>query len=274
MFQAPRKKKNGFQVAFGILELIYHTTVRQVRKSHGNAIIGLLLNLAQTLVLVGVFFVMFSLLGLRGASIRGDFLLYLMSGIFLFITHVKTVGAVVGSDGPTSAMMKHGPMNTIIVIASSALAALYIQVLSVLVVLFVYYAAFTPFTIYNPAGAFAMLLLSWAYGIAVGMVFLALKPRFPNFVGIATTVYQRANMIASGKMFVAKTLPSWMLPFFDWNPLFHCIDQSRGFTFINYTATVTSISYPVTVTLVMMMIGLMGEFYTRKHASLSWSAGR
>ena len=25
-----------------------------------------------------------------------------------------------------------------------------------------------------------------------------------------------------------------MLTIFDWNPLFHTIDQARGFTFINY----------------------------------------
>jgi ABC-type polysaccharide/polyol phosphate export permease len=42
-------------------------------------------------------------------------------------------------------------------------------------------------------------------------------------------VYQRANMIASGKMFIVNTRPPFMLTMFDWNPLFHCIDKARGF---------------------------------------------
>jgi ABC-type polysaccharide/polyol phosphate export permease len=274
MFQTQNNRPSGLFSAFSILELIYHATVREVRKTHGNALIGLVLNMMQTIVLGVAFYVMFSVLGLRGSAIRGDFLLYIMSGIFLFMTHTKAMGAVVGSDGPSSPMMKHAPMNTVVSITSAALAALYIQVLSVMVVLFFYHTAFSLITIYDPAGAFAMILLAWATGVAVGMVFLALKPWYPGFVGLASTIYARANMIASGKMFVAKTLPGSMLALFDWNPLFHAIDQARGFVFINYTATVSSIGYPVKVAIVLIMVGLMGEFYTRKHASLSWSAGK
>ena len=56
-----------------MLELIYHATVRSVRKSHGNAIIGLAMSILQTVILVAVFFFLFELLGMRGNSIRGDF---------------------------------------------------------------------------------------------------------------------------------------------------------------------------------------------------------
>ncbi|MBB3994079.1 hypothetical protein GGR95_001720 [Sulfitobacter undariae] len=32
--------------------------------------------------------------------------------------------------------------------------------------------------------------------------------------------------------------------------------------------------YALWVGLVLVMVGLMGEFYTRRHASISWSARR
>jgi ABC-type polysaccharide/polyol phosphate export permease len=271
MFRAPvRRTRTGG--AFEILELIYHSAVRKVRNTHGNAVIGLLINIVQTVLLVAVFYVMFELLGLRGNAIRGDFLLYIMSGVFLFFTHTKAVGAVAGADGPTSPMMKHAPMNTIVSIAGAALSALYIQVLSGAVVLFVYHAAFTPITIHDPVGTMGMLLLSWLSGVAIGTIFYAAKPWAPEVVGIITQTYQRANMIASGKMFVANMMPGYILVFFDWNPLFHCIDQARGFIFVNYFPHFSSISYPIYVTLACLMVGLMAEFYTRRHASLSWSA--
>ncbi len=73
-------------------------------------------------------------------------------------------------------------------------------------------------------------------------------------------------------MFLANTLPSSMLAMFDWNPLFHCIDQARGFAFVNYFPHNSNISYPLKVTVVLLMIGLMGEFIARKRMSLSWSA--
>jgi len=115
MFQVEAKKTRS-RTIFGMLELVYHATVREV----------------------------FALLGMRGAAIRGDFLLYIMSGIFLFLTHTKAMGAVVGSEGPASPMMQHAPMNTAISITAAALASLYLQTLSLVFVLFIYHVAFVP----------------------------------------------------------------------------------------------------------------------------------
>jgi len=273
MFEA-RESIGMIGSAGSMLRLIFHNTVRSVRKTHGNAVIALLLNIVQTVLMVAVFYVMFSILGLRGLAIRGDFLLYIMSGIFLFMVHIKALSSVVKSEGPASAMMHHLPMNTAVAIASAALGSLYIQTLSMLIVLFVYHAGWGPIEIHDPIGAYAMVLLAWFSGLSIGMIFLALKPWMPGFVDMGATLFQRANMFASGKMFVANSLPAYMLSMFDWNPLFHCIDQARGFVFINYNPHFTSLDYPFYVSIACLTIGLMGEFYTRKHASISWSARR
>ncbi len=258
----------------GMAELIYHATVRDIRKSHRNALMGLFLNIMQTVVFILAFYIMFEVLGMRGSALRGDFLLYIMSGIFLFLTHTKAMSAVINSEGPASPMMQHAPMNTIIAICAGALSSLYLQLLSLFLVLCVYHIAVVPITIDNPAGAMGMLLLSWFSGVAIGVVFLAIKPWAPDFVDVASGVYARANMIASGKMFVANTLPASMIAFFDWNPLFHTIDQARGFIFLHYSPHFSSVSYPLYLSIGLLMLGLMGEFYTRKSASLSWDAGR
>ena len=80
---------------FGMAELIYHSIVRDVRKTHRNALVGLLMNMMQTIVFVLTFYAMFELMGMSGDTIRGDFLLYIMSGIFLFMCHTKAMSAVV-----------------------------------------------------------------------------------------------------------------------------------------------------------------------------------
>ncbi len=262
--------KSGWTATVRTLELIYHTAVRNVRKSHNNAIIAILLNMLQIALMVLVFYFMFTILGLRGMAVRGDFLIYIMSGIFLYITHLKAMGAVVGSDGPSSAMMLHAPMNTAISIAGNIVSALYIQILSMATILFIYHVAVTPVVIKDPIGTFAMFLLAFFTGLGVGLILLAIKPWFPSFVAIFTTVYQRANMIASGKMFLANTLPGYMIAMFDWNPLFHCIDQARGYAFANYFPRNSNWEYALWLGITL----LMGEFYTRKHASLSWGARR
>jgi ABC-type polysaccharide/polyol phosphate export permease len=274
MFQAQRKPDNMLASAVTMWSVIYHSIVRSIRKSHANAFVAIASNILQAVLFVLAFYFMFSLLGLRGAALRGDFLLYIMSGIFLFLSHTKALGAVFGAEGPSSAMMQHAPMNTAIAIVAAALGSLYIQVLSMLIILYSYHVIYTPITIEDPAGAFAMLLLAWFTGAALGVVLLALKPWFPEFTKVFAMIYQRANMIASGKMFVANALPGFMLAIFDWNPLFHAIDQARGYIFINYVPRYTEWTYALWVGLILLMIGLMGEFYTRRRASLSWDARR
>ncbi len=271
MFRSATRKTRRAS-AFAMLEVIFHASVRNVRKTNGNAVVGLLLSIFQTVLLVAVFYFMFQFLGMRRVAVRGDYMLYLMSGVFLFMVHTKAIGAVLRTDGPTSPMMKHAPMNTIVSIASSALSSLYTQVLSVAVVLYLYHVLFTPITIDEPVGAAGMVLLSWASGVGIGMVFLAAKPWNPEAINVASSIYLRMNMIASGKMFLANAMPMYILNLFDWNPLFHTIDQGRGFLFLNYFPHYSSVLYPVWFTLVCVVIGLMGEFYTNRRASISWGA--
>lgn len=273
MFRTVRPK-SSLHSAVVILELIYHATVRSIRQQHGNAIIALGLNILTVVIMVMAFYLFFTVLGLKAAKIRGDFLLFMMSGIFIYITHIKAMGAVAGSEGPASPMMQHAPMNTAIAISSAALGSLYIQTLSLFIVLFVYHVMFNPITIYQPIYSYGMVLVGWFTGCGAGLVMLALKPWFPTFVTLFMTIYQRANMIASGKMFVVNVLPTTLYHMFSWNPLFHNIDQARGFVFINYFPHRTSLMYPIYVGIVLVMLGLIGEFYTRRHASLSWSARR
>ena len=164
MFQPSSKPQTKFGVAMAMSEVVYHSIVRSVRKAHNNAFMAIAMNMLQVVIFVLAFYVMFSVLGLRGAAIRGDFLIYIMTGIFLFMTHTKTLGAVVGSEGPANPMMLHAPMNTLVSICSAALGALYIQVLSMFMILFVYHVAFTPVVIDQPFPAFGMLMIAWFTG--------------------------------------------------------------------------------------------------------------
>ena len=55
---------------------------------------SLLMEMLQAVVFTMAFLLMFQFLGVRGAKLRGDFVLYIMSGIFLFMTHTKALNAV------------------------------------------------------------------------------------------------------------------------------------------------------------------------------------
>jgi ABC-type polysaccharide/polyol phosphate export permease len=271
MFRHKKYERSWTSLGFETLELIYHAGVRNMRKTHHNAILGLVMAIVQALLMLLVMYFMMSLFGMRRVAVRGDFMLYVMSGVFMFMTHIKAIGAVAQAEGPTSAMMMHAPMNPIISIMGAALGSLYRQTLAAAVILFVYHAIWSPIHIEDPVGMLGMYLLSWFAGVGIGMVFLSAMPWQPETVGIIKTLYQRANVIASGKMVLANNLSSSRRDLFDWNPLFHAIDQGRGFIFLNYTPRYTHIDYAIYFSLVCIMIGLMAEYFTRQHASVSWN---
>lgn len=260
--------------AFTTLALIYHMTVHNLRQTHRDPVIGLMLTVAQSVTMIAGFLVVFVILGVRSSPLRGDFIVYVMTGIFVYMTHVQTVNSVQGAGGATSAMMKHGPINTTVLITSAALAVLYRQTFSCIVIVVCYHLMFQPINLENPIACYGILLLSWFSGVAIGMVFLGLSPWMPTAAPIITRLYVRINMMASGKMFVGNSLPAFLLPMFVWNPLFHLIDQMRGYAFVNYYPRNTNVMYPIWFSLAALMIGLLAEFVTRNKISISWFAGR
>ena len=258
---------------FEFLTLVYHATIRDVRKGKGNALQALLMEVLQAAMILIFFYVMITFLGLRGVAVRGSFVLYVLSGVFLFLTHNKAVSAV-GGGGPVNPMLQHAPVTTFLLIVAGAISSLYVQILAVLVISFVANVLIDPFTVYNLKRVSLCFMVAWFSGVAIGIIFLSIRPFFPSTVSIIEQIYKRANMIFSGKMFLANTLPSHMLVFFTWNPLFHTIDQARGAAFVNYTPHHTTLSYAVHLSLVLICVGLMLEHYARITVSESWSKRR
>ncbi|MDH3264774.1 MAG: ABC transporter permease [Paracoccaceae bacterium] len=269
MFEQRRYRTTAAS-AVGMLELIHVTAVRGLREKHKSAVVGFVVDIVQTVAMLMVFYLLFQLLGLRGSAIRGDFMLFLMTGIFLYRTHIKSIGAIFSAADAVSGMMLHAPMNPVVAILGAAIGILYRQMLTVITLLFIYHAVVTPITIHEPVGAVSMVLLAWFAGCAIGLVLYSAKPWWPRGVTVFKSIYQRANVLASGKMFVANTMPGFVLQWFTWNPLFHTIDQARGFTFINYNPHYSSVAYPFFLSLTLIMIGLLVEFFTRRRVSVSW----
>jgi ABC-type polysaccharide/polyol phosphate export permease len=83
-------------------------------------------------------------------------------------------------------------------------------------------------------------------------------------------MYRRLNIITSGKMLPVNYMSAGMVAWFDWNPLFHTIDQARGAAFVNYFPRDTNMEYPVYLSLTLIMIAMMVEFWLRKNMSQSW----
>ena len=268
--QKVRVNKSTTAAAFAFLELVFDSIVRNVRLQNGNANLGLLLSVMQTLVLLALFAFLIVGLGLRTFAIRGDFIVYILTGIMLFMMHTRAVSSIMNATSATSPLLLHTPMSTLIMIAGTALSGLYMQLLAFAVILIAVHILRGGLEFYDPGAMILPFFMAWASGIAVGMLFMGLRPFAPKFVPMLSTLYRRAQMITSGKMMPANYMSAGMVEWFDWNPLFHSIDQIRGAAFVNYVPRNSNIEYPIKFTIVALCIALMVEFWLRKNMSASW----
>lgn len=178
MFTQRRTRSMGGAI-FTTAALIYHQTVQNLRKTHRNAVLGLVLTMLQASIMIGAFFLMYVILGVRAAPLRGDFMLFIMSGIFLFMAFNQCLGAVSSAGKATSAMLKHGPMNTAISMCGAALAALYNNMLTALVLVGLYHTLWQPIQIEDWKASLGMMVFAWFAGGAVGLLLLSITSWLP-----------------------------------------------------------------------------------------------
>mgnify|MGYP000633936418 CR=1 FL=1 len=244
------------------MDTLYISVIREFRGSTGGTVKGALGKFARPLLLLGVFYILYEVIG-RFPVIRGDFMLYLLTGIFLYLAHIQAVKQIKGMGHNQSGMMFYAKTSTLVNILSTAIIEAYILIVSIAVILFVIYLYRGELDIYNPPGLLTPLALAWASGLGVGLLFMAFTPLAPGVIPGLYNVYRRLQMVTSGKMFVANSIPLSVLPFFAWNPLFHSIDQARGETFVNYTPMRTSIEYPIKFTIIAITLAVIVEFALR-----------
>ena len=155
----------------------------------------------------------------------------------------------------------------------SAISAAYLQLVSAAGLIFAHHALVEPIEA-SLIAPMPQLAAGWISGLGLGLALLRLRLRRPGLASLLAMGWMRVGMVTSGAMFLGHVLPAAFLDWVVWNPLFHAIDQSRGYAFIDYNPRNSSWEYALYFSLVFLMIGLMGEFYTRQHVSSSWGARR
>jgi len=264
--KAPRQ---SFPIALqGFLSLVYAMTVRDLRIVQRNAALGIILAIATPLATTLIFYVLMEVMQMRSAPVRGDDLTFLLTGFMVFFFHIKTAGAVSGAVMPS--MMPHQRATPFLFICVKACSAGYNNALAFIVILALNYLLRGVWEMQDPLWVIATVAVAWVYGIGIGMVFLALQ-RYFAWTQVLKLAYMRIMFFTSGKFFLGNNAP--FREFYDWNPLFHIIDQTRTGVFVNYTAHTTSLGYPLIFCFIALVVGFLGENYVRRHYSVSHFPG-
>jgi len=234
--------------------VLYATSVREIRNSSGPGQLGLITNILQTLAFVAAFYVLFVVIGRREAGLRGDTMLFLLSGVLLFRMHASVISRVSAAVAANRALINYEPTKSIIFVWARALAELYEFVLASLLIIGVAALLKGGVEIFEPSGLIAPVLLAWLSGVGFGLIFMFAEAHLSWF-GVVGALYRRILMFTCGKFFVANAIPAFALPYFWWNPLFHAIDLARGATFVNYAPKHTSLDFLAGLTAIALVVG-------------------
>ncbi len=263
--------KQGFWVALtAFAALVYSLVVRDLRTEHKNASLGILLAVAQPLVMGIVFYLFMSLMGGGFNKVRGDSLTFVLLGFILFFVHVRTVAAVAGALRQD--MMNHQRLSPFLMIWVKAIGSFYKNAFALVIMIIANYLLRDVYEMQDPFLFASAFFWCWFSGIGIGIIFLAAN-RYFTWGSVLQVTYIRISFFTSGKFFVANSLPSFIRPYMDWNPLFHLLDQGRDAAFLNYTARTTSMDYVIVVTMCLFVLGMLVEHYVRVNYSASHMPG-
>lgn len=251
------------------LEVLKATIVHAIRIDTGSASLGFLSALVRPLSLLALFWVMIEGLGARGIAIRGNTIAFLLTGIFCFLVHTATISQVSSAIQKSRGMLFHAPASVFLYVLAQAFSTLYLQ--SVAAVLIITFAQVSGYglELLRPQNLLLPYLLSWASGLGIGLILMAISRYAATAATMISTLYTRIQFFTSGKFWAANMLPISMVEYFSWNPLFHLIDQMRGAAFVNYYPKYSDLAYPLRFTLITIVIGFMLEFWLRRSYSMS-----
>ncbi|MDF7826605.1 ABC transporter permease [Pontiellaceae bacterium B12227] len=236
--------------------------LRETRATFGTSQLGYLWAIATPALGVAVFVVVFGAAGRRppfGASLA----LFFATGMLTLEFYKKLSTALMTTFNANKALLTYPAIKE-----SDTLFARALLISSTyLVIMFLFYGtlillgmASLPFHPEQFALAFASVCL---LGMAVGTFNAVMLSVWESWLHIES-IFSRPLIIISGVFYIPSNLPPVAVDILKWNPVLHLIEWIRMGYYSNYNSTVLDKGYLVSFSLLMLLIGLIGERLTRK----------
>ena len=126
------------------------------------------------------------------------------------------------------------------------------------------------FGIELPADPGGVMLAYWTcmlLGTGVGLFTASVRRIFPMFDEWVSPV-RRLGAFISGVIHTAANIPSFLLPYLDWNPVFRTIEWSRQAWHPSYQSPIYNPSFGMICAVAILAVAMILERITRRYAGL------
>ena len=118
-----------------------------------------------------------------------------------------------------------------------------------------------------PADPLTLMMAFWGclwIGAAIGLFHMSVRRVLP-VIDFFLTPVKRLGVFISGVIFTAAELPSWVLPYFSWNPIFKGIEIARTSWYPAYRSPLYLPWDIVWVAIFLTALGFIAERITRRY---------
>jgi len=180
------------------------------------------------------------------------FMIYGMLMVRLFLATFDSCASAISKNKALFAFRQVQPISTIIALALFE----FLTIIFVIIVLYlIIYLLNVEFQLNDPLVIFSCIFQVWLFGCSFGLLFAIGQAYFPELNKLKIFI-QRPIFFMSGIFFSLKDIPKDYWYIFDWNPILHAIELSRGASFLSFNSQGVSLSYLFFCTLIVFSFSL------------------
>ena len=241
------------------LTVIYALILRETRTSFGNTKIGYLWALFEPIAYIGIFILIFSLLG-RSSPLPGDLAYFFLTGLFPFLMFRKISQKIMKAESGNKALITYPQVTTLD--TKLARVALEVSVSFIALLLMFIALQLLGFTHFQLNSIYQMILCLFTltlFSLGFGLICAFIMNYWPTFEKLYNMTIGRTLFYVSGIFFLPEQIP---LPYRDWlayNPVTRFISWFRDASYASYESAFGYTYELLFLTLLLLFTGLSLE---------------
>ncbi|MDD7911622.1 ABC transporter permease [Pseudovibrio exalbescens] len=236
--------------------------LRETRTTFGNSQLGYFWAIANPALGIAVLVGLFSMIG-RVPPYGDSLALFFATGFLTFELYKKLSSSLMSVFDSTRGLLSYPLVVEIDVVLARAL----LIVATYLFIMLIFYGSLIVLGLASyprNADQIAMAVLATSLlGIGAGLVNAVIMRLWATWKQIEG-ILSKPLFFISGIFFIPSAFPSSLVDLISWNPVLHCIEWVREGYYPNYNSVVLDKPYLLSITLVLLLVGLGAERLYRK----------
>ena len=244
------------------IDVIFVLSQREVRSRFSSSRLGYLWAFITPIGWIGLLAVTFGVIG-RPAPIHSDIVTFLMTGMLPYIMFRTTITSMMRTAASGRHLVLFGAVRHSDLLLTTAMLEYGNGLVIYMFFLLANFLVMGEFVMHNLVLVLCGYSFAWALGASFGRM-AAMLGRVSDGAGKAVPLLLRPLFLLSGVFYTANELPTNVIAWMAYNPLFHAIEMIRDGVFFAYTSRLTDPFIPILYIVGFSLVSFVLEMSIKK----------